>query len=153
MNYNKSLYKTNTLKKYSKMYLKEVPKSVNILISTGSSGCAIASGMIMASNRELYHIYVPKKSEKRHASMKIQYEFLNAKKLNKVIIVDDVIDSGKTIKNLIKNFEKYCKQGGFKFKIVKVLVYYDCRLIYENIKDIEGIPVTLIEKYADYVHN
>ena len=113
MQYGQSFYKTTTLRAYAKAYLKMLPKDVDILISTGSSGCAIASAMLCLSTRPLRHIYIPKSKEIRHSTTDVS---LRSQQF--VAIVDDFICTGETIHRIIDILNSKFKVSGDKIYIL-----------------------------------
>lgn len=100
MRYAISFYHTKSLQAYAKKYLKVLPKIVTTLVSTGSSGCSIASAMLCLSKRKLFHYYIPKGNEVRHMTPVINLEHQN------VAIVDDFICTGSTVIRLLEVLKK-----------------------------------------------
>lgn len=88
--YAETLY-CSDLKSVAKAYLNLLPEDVTGLLSQGSSGCAIASGMIALSKRDLVHNSVRKEGEDTHSTLTIP-----ALREDKWAIVDDFISTGKT---------------------------------------------------------
>lgn len=99
--YNKSFYNKRDLKYFAKLYLEFLPKDVTGLVSMGSSGCTIASAMLLLHNKRLNHYYIRKENEESHEHMTYIY---NSKTL---AIVDDFISSGKTIINICERLKTY----------------------------------------------
>jgi len=95
--YNNSFY-GQELKEWAKEYLNHLPPEVDTLATRGSSGCTIASAMLVLSNRPLYHKQFRKENEKAHASYSVgHYGY------GKIVIVDDFMDTGETINKIIEN--------------------------------------------------
>jgi orotate phosphoribosyltransferase-like protein len=106
------------LRKYALAFLKLLPKDVTGLLSSGSSGCAIASAMIALSKKHLFHVYVRKSKEYAHSECggEIHYQA-------KYAIVDDMIACGVMV-DRIRQFAK--KQGGLNIScIILVQAYGD----------------------------
>jgi adenine/guanine phosphoribosyltransferase-like PRPP-binding protein len=107
--YGSSFYNTEELKYFAEKYIKKLPKDVTCLVSIGSSGCAIASAILTLSEKSLNHISLRKNAtESQHAA----YYAGRAKPLGVYCIVDDFIDTGETIKNILNKhitFEKNIK--------------------------------------------
>lgn len=98
LEYNKSFYRADMLQKYAEQYLAALPKETTCLVSTGSSGCAIASAILaLSGDGSLRHLYIPKVKEHRHGGP--AYFWLQTEK--SVVIVDDFVESGSTIRRLV----------------------------------------------------
>jgi hypothetical protein len=99
--YAYSFYNQEDLIHFSKLYLKYLPKDVNILLSSGSSGAAIASGILALAPRErrLGHWYIrkPHESYHRRVSAGVQPTFRSI-----TCFVDDFISTGETLKRVHK---------------------------------------------------
>ncbi len=101
--YGDGLY-TVDIAKHAKEYLAVLPRDVKVLVSMGSSGCAIASAMLALSRRKLEHFQYRKDGEHSHAQDrigKIAYGKRKPPPKTKIAIVDDFITTGKTIATLI----------------------------------------------------
>jgi orotate phosphoribosyltransferase-like protein len=73
---------------------------------TGSSGCA--SGFILASRNEIPIIYIRKSGEKTHgSSIECNAGHVDIKSY---LIVDDFIESGKTVKRIATRINNECKR-------------------------------------------
>ena len=141
MQYGLSFYRTGTLTAYAKAYLKVLPKDVNVLISSGSSGCTIASAMLCFSKRPLKHIYIPKSTETRHF-----LQVLVLRKEKSVAIVDDFICNGETIQRIIDILISQYKVGKSKIYVLTTTtpddLCYDAR---RSMRQTHYIPVEDIE--------
>lgn len=127
--YATTFFQSKSLREVAKGYLEYLPDNIEGLLSTGSSGCAIASAMMACSDRELIHIYIRKDSESAHGS-----DFAGVlRKEIKYAIVDDFIDTGKTMKTLKKwakdrkldvtsiIVHRYLSHGGRKAKMLIII--------------------------------
>jgi len=111
--YDIDLYGTKSLKKITNKYLKKLPEDVTTIVSTGSSGCSIATSLLLKSKRELKHSYIRKPCYRSHSC-----RTRNISNNDIVAIADDFIQSGGTIKrilNMLKNLN-----GNFKIKYIMV---------------------------------
>jgi orotate phosphoribosyltransferase len=104
VDYNSSFYQTKELRYWARQYLKYLPKEVTFLVSTGRSGCAIASAMIVLSKRPLFNISANKPKEETHGG--IAYP-IYPKETDIGCIVDDFISTGKTVYDLYSRFSLY----------------------------------------------
>jgi len=117
MTYEKTFFVSKSLKRKAKKYLKVLPKDVTCLASSGSSGVAIASAMLVLSKRKLKHWYIRKPKEGSHGGY---YAGLHNSK-DIFAIVDDFISSGTTVNRIIN----IIKQNYSIKKIKCVIVTYD----------------------------
>jgi len=103
MQYNDSLYNSLSLRKYAKRFLEHVPEDTDFLISSGASGCAIASAMLCLSEFELRHVHyyagepVSHHDKRKKEASGAKYELKHVVPDPKCVLVDDGIDSGNTI--------------------------------------------------------
>ena len=105
ISYERTFYASKRIKAATKRFLKALPEEVNFLVSTGSSGCAIASAMLVTSARSLRHVVIRKDSEQSHGSSRI-WEFPQ----NPVgAFVDDFISTGKTADGVLEKCGKKVK--------------------------------------------
>ena len=76
---------------------------------SGSSGCAIA--FTLAAKHKIPLIYVRKNGEKAHSNSTVE---CNHKHLvvKKYLIVDDFVDSGRTIEWIVHSIDKHAKAKG-----------------------------------------
>lgn len=144
--YSKTFYEADTLKEEAKKYLKVLPKEVNVLVSMGSSGCSIASAMLVLSNRRLEHCHIRKDGEKAHTP---DYTGYKPNRGDVIAIVDDFIATGDTINNIIdklrsKSFK--VKQNQIKIIIVDDSSERDFNGISKRIK----IKTTFVLKHLDW---
>ncbi len=102
MEYRKSFFRSDNLQKYAKEYLKVLPKDVTCLVSRGSSGCSIASAMLVLSERRLKHWYIRKERERAHEGWDAGFR----NKRDIFAIVDDFINSGQTVEKIINYIKK-----------------------------------------------
>ena len=98
--YNTSLYCGKDLKLAAEAYAAMLPSDVTMLVSGGSSGCAIASAMLVVVDRDLKHLSVYSDSHKSHRGVEKHTAGPYVSPKDVVAIVDDFIDSGKTIRSL-----------------------------------------------------
>ena len=75
----------------------------DVIAFTGSSGACIA--FTLAYETEIPLLYVRKPGEKSHGS---RIESNAGKTVKKYLIVDDFIDSGDTIRNIVKRIDRAC---------------------------------------------
>lgn len=105
VNYEDTFFKSKSLLKAAKVYLKYLPTDVKILLCSGSSGCSIASAMTALAlvgpkitRRNLAVIYLRKDKENAHggaaAGPCTELPGRN------IAIVDDFIVTGDTIQRL-----------------------------------------------------
>jgi len=92
--YSESFYDSERLREWAKQYLDKLPKDAHALVSTGSSGAAIASAMLTLSRRKLTHIYIRKSGEDAHD---MRHGGSWVKHIPKFCFVDDFISDGCTI--------------------------------------------------------
>lgn len=104
----------NRLKEFAKAYLRHLPGDVTVLLCTGSSGCSIASAMIVLSKNPLRSIYVRKEGEKSHRDGSVGN--CDMRPNDVVFIVDDFIEKGYTVARLLEWADKR------KFKVTGILV-------------------------------
>ena len=95
-NYGHSFF-TQDLKLWTRAFLRVLPSDVTCLLSRGSSGCSIASAMLVLSERELYHIHIKKKGEPSHSSIAGEFGEDSV-----IAIVDDLVDTGETVRILVE---------------------------------------------------
>lgn len=111
--YATTFFHSKSLREVAEGYLKYLPDNIEGLLSTGSSGCAIASAMMACSDRELIHVYIRKHGESAHGS-----DYAGSLRNDiKYAIVDDFIDSGKTMKSM----KKWAKER--KLNVTSVIVH------------------------------
>lgn len=115
--YNKSFYNTKDLKRFTSLYLEKLPKDVTALISTGSSGCSIATSILLNCDRELKHGYIRKSDEKNHVSGNHLLFDQEISGNDVLAIVDDIIASGHTIDVILDFLYKY------SYKVKYVIVH------------------------------
>ena len=102
VHYQSTFFKRDSLREAAQTYLRWLPKDVNTLISTGSSGCAIATAMVTISNRTLRHVFIRKQYEmKAHGNRFVGFDY-GMQEYAKCAIVDDFIHTGRTITKLMK---------------------------------------------------
>lgn len=98
MLYNDDFYRGEQLREYALKLLTKLPKDVDCLASSGSSGAAIASAMLCMSERPLIHLYVNREEEKS------SHRDNCAGWCGKVIaMVDDLLANGRTLRWISKN--------------------------------------------------
>lgn len=100
--YNFTVY-TPPLKLFAKEMLKLLPpplpdREATHLVTSSSSGCAIASAMIVLSRRPIDVLYIRKPNETSHSSGGTAVPFPEN---TEFIFVDDAIASGKTLRRCI----------------------------------------------------
>jgi hypothetical protein len=89
MLYNDSLYRGSDLKYWARRCLKHLPREISHLITATSSGCALASGMLLASRRELNHVHWSRERGAFRGAGRYQQG-------NVYAFVDDLIETGRT---------------------------------------------------------
>jgi orotate phosphoribosyltransferase-like protein len=99
MLYRQTLFRGRSLKRIAQYYLKFLPKEVDCLVSRGSSGCAIATAILLLSEKPLMHHVVRKENEETHGEFYTSPDKCMA-------IVDDFIDSGITIRKILQKVPK-----------------------------------------------
>jgi adenine/guanine phosphoribosyltransferase-like PRPP-binding protein len=95
--YNRDFYITNSIQYFGRHFLDALPPQVDRLLSTGSSGCAIATALLVLSDRHLEHTVVRKRHEIAHYPYAGRYPNRDCK----CAIVDDFIASGDSIDRII----------------------------------------------------
>lgn len=91
--YNEDFYQQKPLRKWARRFLSVLPPEVETLVSTGSSGCTIATAMQILSKRPLCHKHI-KQSKKAHTQNAGFSKGISA-------FVDDFIDTGNTLQFVI----------------------------------------------------
>jgi orotate phosphoribosyltransferase len=99
----KSPFFTQDLKSCAHEYLQRLPGEVDGLVSIGSSGCAIASAMMVLSNRIKTNVCIRKSDEKSHNNSPTGLHG----KASVYAIVDDFIDTGTTVLDLINRAREW----------------------------------------------
>ena len=106
--YGVGLYNKD-IKKHAIEYLKALPDDVTMLVSIGSSGCAIASAMLVLAKKPLVHMQYRKEKEESHSTGRIGCNiggYNTPRADTRVAIVDDFTTTGKTLANLIDRVEE-----------------------------------------------
>lgn len=104
VSYDHSFYDSEELSAWSEAYASKLPKKVNLLVSSGASGCAIASA-ILVRRPDLTHIHVHPKDRTSHRGNRKQLSGLIG--LGKFFaFVDDFVQTGATAINTIKDFKE-----------------------------------------------
>ena len=88
------LYNSKSLQVWAKRLLSLLPSDVDCLASSGSSGCAIASAMLVLSDRPLSHFYVRRRGENAHTGYYV------GNKGSVIAGVDDIIARGETMNRI-----------------------------------------------------
>jgi orotate phosphoribosyltransferase-like protein len=102
--YNRTLY-SPLLKDWAELMVRLLPQRVSVLVSTSSSGCALASAMIVIAaqqGRRLENIYVRKNNESAHAGRSCDLLWLDTCENRVAAFVDDFINSGETFKRAVR---------------------------------------------------
>jgi len=105
--YGQGLYDSEQIKKHAKEYLAVLPPTVEMLVSRGSSGCAIASAMLTLADRKLEHHQFRKQGEPAHSEdcagkrASWRYQMANPLKGIHAAIVDDIVSTGETLESLL----------------------------------------------------
>jgi phosphoribosylpyrophosphate synthetase len=135
--YGSSFYNTKELKYYVEKYIKKLPKDVTCLVSIGSSGCAIASAMLILSKKSLGHISLRKNNmESQHATF-----YAGKSKPDDVCcIVDDFINTGETIKNIINKLSIF--ENNIKYILVEHSYFSQKELKAITIKKIKLLTIS-----------
>lgn len=98
--YGDAFYDSYTIKMWARYMLNELPPEATFLISSGSSGCAIASAMIALSERHLQHYYIRKDTDdSSHWKERAGYQ---PSGLDFCVVVDDIVATGKTLKSIAR---------------------------------------------------
>lgn len=105
--YGRSFFYSVALAKWAEMFYKQIPKGTTTIVSRGSSGCTIASAILMLAalkkdGKKLSHHHVSK--SKNHRRGTAGPEFLDEN--DKIVIVDDFVSSGKTIRAIVSHIRK-----------------------------------------------
>jgi hypothetical protein len=119
--YSNSFYNTDNLRYWAKEYLNLLPEDVNILLSQGSSGGAIASAMLVLAwpKRELLHIVVRKEGETAHSTVlgTVNLGIIGGPYV--ACVVDDFIDKGKTVTEVIEKGMSVLGSNVVKYVLVE----------------------------------
>lgn len=144
MYYKETLYSGATLQEAAEEYLAELPPNITVLVSGGSSGCALASAMLVIASqkgRSLSHcaVYTREASKERHRELTRNTELYSVHSgiggsvpMERRCFVDDLIDTGETVKSVYQ----ICP-----FKYALVNLYQGER---KEIEDCEGLETILI---------
>ena len=138
ISYERTFYATKRIKAATKRFLKALPEDVNFLVSTGSSGCAIASAMLVTSDKPLRHVVLRKDSEESHGSSRI-WNFPP----NPVgAFVDDFISTGTTA-------DRVLNECGAKVKYVLIGTSDFCpdgrEITLATISDSHNVKIILVK--------
>lgn len=115
MEYNKTLFHSNSLKIWAKKYADALPNDVTVLVSMGSSGCAIASAILMRK-KKLRHFYIKKYGEAGISHSNHSDCFPREKDI--VCFVDDFISSGDTLERAREFLSRYPRGSSIKYALV-----------------------------------
>lgn len=96
--YNQHFFRSYTLKECAEIYLNFLPLETDGLLSTGTSGCSIASAMLSLTSRYLTHTYIRKEGEYAH----MPFGGILPDKHRKYVIVDDFVSGGTSIKRILE---------------------------------------------------
>ena len=128
MAYSKSFFNKDDLIEFADRYLALLPADVTVLLSSGSSGCAIATAMIMRSRKNLAHVYIKKDGENSHRPSSGVWPTIKV-----AAIVDDFIEDGNTIRHIYNRSE-------LKFNVTpKYVLVHNCNSDYNEIWTHGGI--------------
>jgi hypothetical protein len=94
--YESSFTDGTEIKRHINNY-KKCLKGIDVLLSRGSSGCCIASGIIATSKIKINHVHIRK--DRSHSGVFCGGSHINTSL--KYAIVDDFIANGETIKTII----------------------------------------------------
>ena len=101
VSYQRSFFDSKRLKIWSEAYCLVLPEDTKVIYSSGSSGCSIASGMLLTSKTPLEHVYIRKPIDNKHHGE----NYIEKLNCNHYVIVDDLISSGQTIINILKKIK------------------------------------------------
>lgn len=97
--YGDDFFINSKFKRIAKAYLECLPNEVTHLVSQGSSGCAIASAMLVLCERELKHVFVRKEGEKAHCQGSVGWRPSYPEDV--AAVVDDLVSTGETVRTLL----------------------------------------------------
>jgi orotate phosphoribosyltransferase len=133
MDYEGACYDGENLRAIGRAFAKWIPDDCDVVASTGSSGCAIATATIMSyRQRKLTHLYVRKPRELRHGgdtTIKKHDIGWRYKGNKNAVIVDDFIESGASV---LRVYHKLLSLG---FTVQRVIVgesFGSCMSLYEK---------------------
>jgi orotate phosphoribosyltransferase-like protein len=150
---------------------KEAPKAVkdmakmlkmervkfDMIVGQGNSG--VLGGVLLSVEMKKPMVIVRKKSEKTHGSLIEHSNVMESHTKGKVfqecryIIVDDGIDTGKTITRINDTIRKYCKENSWTPPECVGVILYDQRAISGD-TDIDGVHTDKGWDFPVYdVHN
>jgi orotate phosphoribosyltransferase-like protein len=118
--YGRDLYVSASLAEIAEKYLEHLPKEVTALVTTGSSGHALASAMLVLADqrgRGLRHFVIRKPGEEAHGG-----PWIYPCRVDRVTfaIVDDFISMGDTIKRILAEIAKYGGEELFDLRCILV---------------------------------
>lgn len=101
--YNRTFY-SPLLKDWAELMVRLLPQRVSVLVSSSSSGCALASAMIVIAaqqGRRLENIYVRKNNESEHGGPSCELWWLDTCENRVAAFVDDFINTGDTFRRAV----------------------------------------------------
>jgi len=117
--YGNTFYNSRDLQREAKLYVKNLPKDVTHLICRGSSGCAIASAIMMlykGGEDGLKCLVLRKSTENTHSGGTVGYIPYHSHGKDVVCFVDDFISTGETLNRVLM----WANENGVKIKYALV---------------------------------
>jgi orotate phosphoribosyltransferase len=118
INYGSSLYNSKELKECAEKFARCLPKDVTALATTGTSGCALASAIIVRSDLMLKHINILREGELSHNG---KCSGIMPSRSDIVAFIDDFISSGNSLKRVVN----FLSPRGIKIRYVIVGLVHD----------------------------
>jgi phosphoribosylpyrophosphate synthetase len=135
ISYDDSFFNGNDLRMWAERFSKKIPKNTQILISAGSSGCAIASAILML-RPELSHLQIHPEGRNSHRGSQKSTSGFADYPGSKGVFVDDFMETGATA---IKTMETFIGPV-FNGKIIGVVLGHSC-LFERKIANTFDIPI------------
>lgn len=117
VDYDEAFYNSESLKYWAQAYAKVIPKDVQVLFSSGMSGCAIASAVLTLRDNLIHVSYRNTIQSHRGSTKKESGPSYRIRTNSVVAFIDDFVSSGETFKKSRAFFkEKY--GNDFKYAIL-----------------------------------
>jgi orotate phosphoribosyltransferase len=119
------------------------------IVGTGLSGVTFAT--LLAHHLRINPVFVRKENDGTHSSHLI--EGVDRSILNRFLIVDDTIDSGKTILRIVKTLKNFCITNVIRHQFYKIGFLYNEELGLMRKCGIDFIPLMVIESLDEELDN
>jgi orotate phosphoribosyltransferase-like protein len=118
--YDNSLYESESLQNWAKMFAKALPKETTMLISAGTSGCSIATSILMLVP-ELQHIHIHPENRISHRGIMKNMSGKRCESNQKCVFVDDFVSMGETATKTLEAFLLYNEECNLENKLIAML--------------------------------